>query len=109
MSYERVKDLPAEFKRYCEVWPETFRRRVEAVSSHLGRRRYVSGRPTTFPVADQDLIPPEYLWVAGLMRVNTRTREHRSMTAGPSEADFTLAISNITHSTNGTMNKSSLS
>src|SRR5918911_3338497 len=61
MSYEQVKDLPpAEFKRYCGVQPETFRKMVEAVSSHLSRKRRVSGRPTKLPVEDQVLMTLEY-------------------------------------------------
>lgn len=61
MSYEQVKDLPpAEFKRYCGVQPETFRKMVEAVSSHLSRKRRVSGRPPKLPVEDQVLMTLEY-------------------------------------------------
>ena len=61
MSYEQVKDLPpAEFKRYCGVRPETFRRMAEVVSGHLSRKRRVSGRPTKLPVEDQVLMTLEY-------------------------------------------------
>jgi hypothetical protein len=61
MSYEQVKDLPpAEFKRLCGVQPETFRRMVEVVSSHLSRKRRVSGRPTKLSVEDQVLMTLEY-------------------------------------------------
>src|ERR671936_124963 len=61
MSYEQVKYLPpAEFKRYCGVQPETFRRMVEVVSNHLRRKRRVSGRPTKLPVEDQVLLTLEY-------------------------------------------------
>ena len=61
MSYEQVKDLPpAEFKRYCGVQPETFRKMVEAVSSHLSRKRRVTGRPTKLAVEDQVLMTLEY-------------------------------------------------
>ena len=61
MSYEQVKDLPpAEFKRYCGVRPETFRRMVEVVSGHLSRKRRVAGRPTKLPVEDQVLMTLEY-------------------------------------------------
>jgi hypothetical protein len=61
MSYEQVKDLlPAEFKRYCGVRPETFRKMVEAVAGYLSRKRRVSGRPTKFPVEDQVLMTLEY-------------------------------------------------
>lgn len=61
MSYEQVKDLrPAEFKRYCGVEPETFRRMVEVVSNHLRKRRRVSGRPTKLSVEDQVLLTLEY-------------------------------------------------
>ena len=61
MSYEQVKDLPpAEFKRYCRVRPETFRKMVEVVSGHLSRRRLISGRPTKLSVVDQLLMTLEY-------------------------------------------------
>jgi hypothetical protein len=61
MSYEQVKDLPpAEFKRYCGVRPETFRRMVGVVSNHLSRQRRVSGRPPKLPVEDQVLMTLEY-------------------------------------------------
>ena len=61
MSYEQVKDLPpAQFKRYCGVRPETFRRMVEVVSNHLRRKRRVSGRPTKLSVEDQVLMTLEY-------------------------------------------------
>ncbi len=61
MSYEQVKDLrPAEFKRYCGVEPETFRRMVEVVSNHLRKKRRVSGRPTKLAVEDQVLLTLEY-------------------------------------------------
>jgi len=61
MSYEQVKDLPpAEFKRYCGVRPETFRKMVEVVSDHLSWKRRVSGRPTKLPVEDQVLMTLEY-------------------------------------------------
>jgi len=61
MSYEKVKDLrPAEFKRYCGVEPETFRRMVEVVSNQLRKRRRVSGRPTKLAVEDQVLLTLEY-------------------------------------------------
>ena len=61
MSYEQVKELsPADFKRYCGVRPETFRRMVEVVSNRLNKRRRVSGRPTKLPVEDQVLMTLEY-------------------------------------------------
>jgi hypothetical protein len=61
MSYEQVKDLPpAEFKRYCGVQPETFRRMVEVVSNHLRKKRRLSGRPTKLSVEDQVLLTLEY-------------------------------------------------
>jgi hypothetical protein len=61
MSYEQIKDLsPAEFKRYCGVQPETFRRMVELVSRHLSRKRRVMGRPTKLAVEDQVLMTLEY-------------------------------------------------
>ncbi len=57
MSYERVKNLPpAEFKRYCGVQPQTFKKMVEVVSTHLRKKRRVSGRPTKLSVADQVLM-----------------------------------------------------
>jgi hypothetical protein len=61
MSYEQVKDLqPADFKRYCGVQPETFRRMVEVVSSRLAKRRRKTGRPTKLLVEDQVLLTLEY-------------------------------------------------
>lgn len=61
MSYEQVKDLPpAEFKRYCGVHPETFRKMVEAVSNNLRKKRRVSGRPPKLSVEDQVLMTLEY-------------------------------------------------
>ena len=61
MSYEQVKDLPpAEFKRYCGVRPETFRKMTEVVSNHLSRKRRVTGRPTKLSVEDQVLMTLEY-------------------------------------------------
>jgi hypothetical protein len=61
MSYEQVKDLPsAEFKRYCGVQPETFRRMVEVVSGQLRKKRRLSGRPTKLSVEDQVLMTLEY-------------------------------------------------
>jgi hypothetical protein len=61
MSYEQVKDLrPAEFKRYCGVEPETFRRMVEVVSNHLRKKRRLPGRPTKLSVEDQVLLTLEY-------------------------------------------------
>ena len=61
MSYEQVKDLrPAEFKRYCGVEPETFRRMVELVSKRLTRTRRQAGRPPKLSVEDQVLLTLEY-------------------------------------------------
>ena len=61
MSYAQVKDLrPAEFKRYCGVEPETFRRMVEVVSTHLRKQRRLPGRPTKLAVEDQVLLALEY-------------------------------------------------
>lgn len=46
MSYKQIKDLrPADFKRYCGVEQETFRRMVELVSNHLTKKRRKTGRP----------------------------------------------------------------
>jgi hypothetical protein len=51
MSYERVKDIrPADFKRYCGVVPETFRRMVELVSKRLIKTQPRTGRPPKLSV-----------------------------------------------------------
>jgi hypothetical protein len=61
MSYEQVKALsPADFKRYCGVRPETFRRMVEVVSNRLAKSRRKPGRPPKLPVEDQVLLTLEY-------------------------------------------------
>jgi hypothetical protein len=61
MSYEQIKDLrPADFKRYCGVEPETFRRMVELVSNHLAKKRRKAGRPPKLSVEDQVLLTLEY-------------------------------------------------
>ena len=61
MSYEHIKDLrPADFKRYCGVEPETFRRMVELVSKRLTKERRKAGRPPKLPVEDQVLLTLEY-------------------------------------------------
>jgi len=61
MSYEQVKDLlPAQFKRYCGVQPQTFQKMVGVVSTHLHRKRRVLGRPTKLSVEDQVLMTLEY-------------------------------------------------
>lgn len=61
MSYEQIKDLrPAEFKRYCGVEPETFKRMVELVSNHLAKKRQKTGRPPKLTVEDQVLLTLEY-------------------------------------------------
>ena len=61
MSYEQIKDLrPAEFKRYCGVEPETFRRMVELVSTRLTKERRKAGRPPKLSVEDQVLLTLEY-------------------------------------------------
>lgn len=61
MSYEQVKDLrPADFKRYCGVEPETFRRMVEVVSNRLTKTRRRTGRPPKLSVEDQVLLTLEY-------------------------------------------------
>lgn len=61
MSYERIKDLrPADFKRYCGVEPETFRRMVEVVSKRLSKTRRKTGRPPKLTVEDQVLLTLEY-------------------------------------------------
>src|SRR5215213_1412197 len=61
MSYEQIKDLrPADFKRYCGVEPETFRRMVELVSQRLTKERPKTGRPPKLSVEDQVLLTLEY-------------------------------------------------
>ena len=61
MSYEQIKDLrPADFKRYCGVEPETFRRMVEVVSHRLTKKRRKMGRPPKLSVEDQVLLTLEY-------------------------------------------------
>jgi Helix-turn-helix of DDE superfamily endonuclease len=61
MSYEQIKDLrPADFKRYCGVEPETFRRMVELVSHRLTKKRRKMGRPPKLSVEDQVLLTLEY-------------------------------------------------
>lgn len=61
MSYEQIKDLrPADFKRYCGVEPETFRRMVELVFRHRTKRRRKMGRPPKLSVQDQVLLTLEY-------------------------------------------------
>ncbi len=61
MSYEQIKDLrPADFKRYCGVEPETFRRMVEVVSKRLTKTRRKAGRPPKLSVEDQVLLTLEY-------------------------------------------------
>lgn len=61
MSYEQIKDLrPADFKRYCGVEPETFRRMVEVVSQRLTKERRKTGRPPMLSVEDQVLLTLEY-------------------------------------------------
>src|ERR1041385_3494200 len=61
MSYEQVKDLrPADFKRYCGVEHETFRRMVELVSKRLAKERRKTGRPPKLSVEDQVLLTLEY-------------------------------------------------
>lgn len=61
MSYEQIKALrPADFKRYCGVEPETFRRMVELVSKRLTKERRKAGRPPKLSVDDQVLQTLEY-------------------------------------------------
>jgi hypothetical protein len=61
MSYKQIKDLrPAEFKRYCGVEPETFKRMVELVFNRLAKKRRKSGRPPKLIVEDQVLLTLEY-------------------------------------------------
>ena len=61
MSYEQIKDLPpADFKRYCGVQPETFRKMAEVVSARLAKARRKAGRPPKLSVEDQVLLTLEY-------------------------------------------------
>jgi hypothetical protein len=61
MSYEQIKELrPAQFKRYCAVEPETFKRMVELVSKRLIKKRCKSGRLPKLIVEDQVLLTLEY-------------------------------------------------
>jgi hypothetical protein len=61
MSYEQIKDLrPADFKRYCGVEPDTFRRMVEVVSNRLAKSHRKTGRPPKLSVEDQVLLTLEY-------------------------------------------------
>jgi hypothetical protein len=61
MSYEQIKDLlPALFKRYCGVKPETFQKMVEVVSDYLARTRIKTGRPPKLSVEDQVLMTLAY-------------------------------------------------
>jgi hypothetical protein len=61
MSYAQIKDLrPTDFKRYCGVEPETFKRMVELVSNHLRKKRRKAGRPPKLSVEDQVLLTLEY-------------------------------------------------
>ena len=61
MSYEQIKDLrPADFKRYCGVKPETFKRMVEVVSNRLTKTRRKAGRPPKLSVEDQVLLTLEH-------------------------------------------------
>jgi hypothetical protein len=54
MSYEQIKDLrPTDFKRYCVVEPDTFRRVVELVFNRLTKKRLKAGRPPKLSVEDQ--------------------------------------------------------
>jgi hypothetical protein len=61
MSYERIKNLrPADFKRYCGVESETFRRMVEVVSKRLIKLWRKTGRPPKLSVEDHVLLALEY-------------------------------------------------
>ena len=61
MTYEKVKNLnPEEFKRFCGVYPETFKDMVKvlAVEKVLQKK---SGRPSKLSLEDQILMTLEYL------------------------------------------------
>jgi hypothetical protein len=89
MSYERIKDLrPTDFKRYCGVEPETFRRMVELVSKRLTRTRRKSGRPPKLTVEDQVLLTLEY-WR------EYRTLFHLATSWGPHESNVCRVIRRV--------------
>ena len=60
MSYEQIKDLrSADFKPYCGVEAETFRRMVEVVAQRLAKKRRKTGCPPKLTVEEQVLLPLE--------------------------------------------------
>ncbi|EPF24486.1 transposase [Microcystis aeruginosa] len=72
MTYEKVKNLnPEEFKRFCGVYPETFKDMVKVLAAEKVLQKK-SGRPRKVSLGDQNLMSLEDL------------REYRT--------DFQLAI-----------------
>lgn len=60
MSYEQVKNLkPAEFKRLCGVYPETFKEMVTVVAAEKVWQKK-TGRPSKLSSEDQLLMTLEY-------------------------------------------------
>lgn len=59
MTYEQIKDLPSEFKRFCGVHRQTYERMVEVLSPHL-ERTGKRGEQLYLSVQDQLLIMLEY-------------------------------------------------
>ncbi|WP_233271174.1 helix-turn-helix domain-containing protein [Microcystis aeruginosa] len=61
MTYEKVKNLnPEEFKRFCGVYPETFKDMVKALAAEKVLQKK-SGRPSKLSLEDQILMTLEYL------------------------------------------------
>jgi hypothetical protein len=60
MSDENIKALlPAHFKRYCGVKPETFQQMCEVIRAELKRTQTKPGRPPKLTIEDQVLLTPE--------------------------------------------------
>ena len=60
MKYEEIKKLKrGEFKRLCEVYPETFEKMVKVVKE--GSLQKKKGRPSRLSPEDQVLMILEYL------------------------------------------------
>ena len=61
MTYEKVKNLnPEEFKRFCGVYPETFKDMVKVLAAEKVLQKK-SGRPSKLSLEDQILMTLEYL------------------------------------------------